>query len=374
MSTDERVQVAIGRLVDAAPPAPDWESIEARLPSSAGTSPWISSPNSGPLLTHEPAPPESSSALAHRRTRWLVTAGTIAALVTSGVLAASLISRDRGTDSATVSAATSLPAAAPEAAGPSTERACGVEPPGALNVPAPYEGPKKRASPEAPGAAPEQLVLLWTSGAGSIELRWPPDPSLPNPFPLEQPGADQGPPGRTTGMGAITLPAQQTSAGVAVQYMILQFADATLDGCQFVQVGVFDTDPGRVRSVMERLEAAPFISKEPLVVASETRDFAPEASRCSAPAGAVVPAQRGGALTGQAGYRTPHEALEAFLAADKSLLQRGYREMHLPDGSLAYGREIEGREGAAPGVFVTVVRVAQGPEGWTVTSWESSGC
>lgn len=374
MSIDERAQVAIGHLVDAAPTPPDWESIEARLPSAAGKSPRTESPDSGLRLMPERVSSDGPSSLAHRRTRWLVTAGTVAALVTSGVLAASLIRRDRATDPATVSAATTLPPPDPEPRGSSSEPACGREPPGALNVPAPYAGPQKRASPEAPRAAPEQLVLLWTSGAGSIELRWPLDPSLPNPFPLEQPPAGQGPPGRRTGMGSITLPAQQSTAGGAVQYMVLRLPEAPFDGCRFVQVGVFDTDPGRVRSVMERLEAAPFISKEPLVVVSETRDFAPEASRCNAPAGAVVPPKRGGPLTGQAGYETPQEALEAFLAADKSLLQRGYREMHLPDGSLAYGREIEGREGAGAGVFVTVVRVAQRPEGWTVTSWDTSGC
>ena len=67
-------------------------------------------------------------------------------------------------------------------------------------------------------------------------------------------------------------------------------------------------------------------------------------------------------------YPSPTDALSAFLKGQPTFMPRGYVEIRLPDGSLAYGAQV--REGR----FVTVVQVVADPGGWRVTRWEASGC
>ncbi|MGH9223477.1 MAG: hypothetical protein ACRD2W_06750 [Acidimicrobiales bacterium] len=63
----------------------------------------------------------------------------------------------------------------------------------------------------------------------------------------------------------------------------------------------------------------------------------------------------------------PGSGLAEFVEQHRTVLQRGYVEMRLPDGTIAYGAQVDGS-------FVTVVQVAPLGTGWVVTGFELSGC
>jgi hypothetical protein len=67
-------------------------------------------------------------------------------------------------------------------------------------------------------------------------------------------------------------------------------------------------------------------------------------------------------------YPSPEGALEAFVKADQTLIQFGYQEFRLPDGSIAYATQ------NPLGEWVTVIHVAPTAGGWIVDSWTGSGC
>ncbi len=141
--------------------------------------------------------------------------------------------------------------------------------------------------------------------------------------------------------------------------------------CRNLQVDVVDREIWRTNDGIARLSnRGLFVSNVPLVAASEERTAAPTVSSCNAPAGAVVPPNHGGTVTQSAIYPSPTDALTAFLGADSRLAQTQYLEVRLPDGSVAYAKEIAMK----PGAFVTVIHVAPVGTGSAVDRWEASGC
>lgn len=67
----------------------------------------------------------------------------------------------------------------------------------------------------------------------------------------------------------------------------------------------------------------------------------------------------------------PAVALTAFLDLPEhgALARSGYAELHEPDGSITYAKQIDGGEG-----YVTLIEVVPVDGGWAVERWKASGC
>jgi hypothetical protein len=87
------------------------------------------------------------------------------------------------------------------------------------------------------------------------------------------------------------------------------------------------------------------------------------------PAGAAPSPNDGGQVAGSPAFAAPADALRAFVTALPYIAQWGHVEMRLPDGSITYGTK-----GPAAQMWVTVVHVTHGADGWAVDSWDASGC
>ncbi len=317
-----------------------------------------------------PPPPFPSSAMPfdpgpsrRRRIAAGMAMATVAAVAVAAVALSSLGSRP-GISTLDVGqpVQTSTPGPTPTVA----PTMCGDQPPKPIAVPESFTGPVAgpiSAAPHPP--EPGQLVLHWTSGAGGIELRWPMDPAVPNPF-APRPGSE-GPMGSTAAMSGAILGAQPAGNGQTVRYMVISTGVTSPDPCRVLQLGVFDPDPARVQAIMDALSRAPYVSDAPLVSASRSADALPTVVLCNVPAGVAQTPNRSGGGDGMT-YPSPTEALSAFLKGQPTLIPRGYIEIRLPDGSLAYGAQVR------DGVFVTVIHVVPSPGGWLVARWEASGC
>jgi hypothetical protein len=111
----------------------------------------------------------------------------------------------------------------------------------------------------------------------------------------------------------------------------------------------------------------------PLIVDSTTADTPPEVMGCQGGPGVdhVLPNQGREIADGEV-LATPMAALEAILAeelADDWYPHSGFVEITLPDNKLAYAVPSETTDGA-----VVLIELTQIGDGWTVTSWEASGC
>ena len=299
----------------------------------------------------------------HRLAAGMAAVATVAAMA---LVAVGLSTRGSTSDQSTVAAGQPVPTSTPTPTPTTVPTTCGDQPPRPLAVPDGYAGPVAgpiNAAPHPP--EPGQLVMHWTSGAGGIELRWPMDPTVPNPF-APRPGTD-GPVRSPASFSAGIFTAQLAPTGQTVRYMAVGTGIASPEACRALQLGVFDPDPARVESVMAVFSRAPYVSDAPLVTESRSGEAPPSVIPCNVPSGSTQQPSRTGEGDGTA-YPNPADALSAFLKDQPSLLPRGYVEIRLPDGSTAYGAQV--REG----MFVTVVEVASTPEGWRVTRWEASGC
>jgi hypothetical protein len=114
----------------------------------------------------------------------------------------------------------------------------------------------------------------------------------------------------------------------------------------------------------------PPVDTTAMVIDSITVDTIPNVIACQAPDGITPPPFQGGTVTWVGTYPTPTEALAAFLAdevGDPPIVRAGYVEMIEPDGSITYG--VDFGDG-----FVTLISVTPVDGGWTVDSWDGSGC
>ena len=318
------------------------------------------------LLEDSPPPPpfERASSVRPRRRpvrRWLAASAAATAL---GVVVVALATRgpDRthtvvATDSTTMTAATT--AAAPQAT-------CGTQPPGELWAPAGYTGPQPGPASEA-DAQPTvgQLVAHWSGASGSIEVRWPPDPTLPDlGFRRPLTVMTDGPPRISSGAGFGPRPATGSTSRHDTIYVVEGAVPE--EACRFLQITVLDSDPTRLDATVEWLRRSPFRPTEPLVAARQTADAPPLIGRCRAPAGVTAPPNKQSSGDG-ATFNSPDSALEHLVEVHRTVLLRGYVQFKLPDGTFAYGAEVSGQ-------WVTVVYVAPTTGGWTVTRYETTGC
>lgn len=107
----------------------------------------------------------------------------------------------------------------------------------------------------------------------------------------------------------------------------------------------------------------------PLIVGVHSTGEAPDVVLCESGTGFALP-NRSGTIEGGPVFPFPDLALRAFLRdsdEDPPLPQAGYLEIPLVDEAWVYG--VDGAGG-----FVTVITVSQTLDGWSVTSWEASGC
>ncbi|HEX9865948.1 MAG TPA: hypothetical protein VGC03_13365 [Acidimicrobiia bacterium] len=113
----------------------------------------------------------------------------------------------------------------------------------------------------------------------------------------------------------------------------------------------------------------------PLIADSITADSLPKVVSCQGGPGVEnPPANRGGEITDGEVLPSPETALRALLAGelrDTWYPQGGYIEIALPDGTTAYAVPFNGDLNSGA---VMLIEVERTPDGWTVTSWEGSGC
>jgi hypothetical protein len=324
------------------------------------------------LLDSAPPPPpfpshvEPSVDRPWRRRPIAAGMAAVATIAAMALAAVGLSTQDATRDNSTVVAGQPVQTATPAAAPTTIPTTCGDQPPRPIAVPEGFAGPVAgpiNAAPHPP--EPGQLVMHWTSGAGGIELRWPMDPTVPNPF-AARPGTE-GPVRSPATFSAGIFGAQLAAAGQTVRYMAVGTGIASPEACRALQLGVFDPNPARVESVMGEFSRAPYVSDVPLVTASRPADSPPAVALCNVPAGVAQTPNRTGEGDGSTHASAP-DALSAFLKGQPSFMSSGYLEFRLPDGTFAYGAQV--REG----MFLTVVEVASTPAGWRVTRWEASGC
>jgi hypothetical protein len=114
-----------------------------------------------------------------------------------------------------------------------------------------------------------------------------------------------------------------------------------------------------------------FFVAQPLITGSTEVANLPEAIECQAPEGVTTPANRSGEGDGEI-LATPEGALEAFIAGfdeQPAIGSDGYHKLTAGGETIGFGVEFEGGSG-----YVTVVGVNRVDGGWTVTTWNASGC
>jgi hypothetical protein len=295
----------------------------------------------------------------HRRSRprhtVVVAALAVTAVCAAGALVLALGRGDDSPDRVRTPAASDTTAAA-------SAKACGTSLPIALAVPTGYEGPRAGSSSDADTAAdPTQLAVTWTTPGGNIELRWPADAANRADV-IETPGSTD------PGFLANTPTTDQTTkSGKVLRTIVFQFPQLPV-GCQTVQVDVYGDTSKAVAAITTEITKHPLVSNEPLVKGTSTSTAAPSVAKCTGAVIAVTAPNRGGAVVATGAYQQPAEALAAFVARDQTLVQTGYTQLTLADGSVVYANEVR------PGVVVTSVHVADTGGGWSVVDWGASGC
>jgi hypothetical protein len=270
---------------------------------------------------------------------------------------------------------------------PGGTSACGDQVPVDILVPVGYDGPRPGPGGDmATAPQRDQHVVHWASAAGAIEVRWPADPDRRTGF--DGTSWDSGPAGRPVTSVTFTGEASATPTGRQAKELVALRQTDSSTACSTVQVVVSDAEVGRVDDTIDAVYLHLFDRDlPPLVIGTGEADAAPPVVRCQTPAGVRTPPNQGGPVTDPAVHATPKEALEAFLEGSQvpsaefdgpsgrqlrqpTIARRGYDEIRLGDGTIAYAKRSDGD----PGSFVTVIRIGRADGGWSVTSWEGSGC
>lgn len=298
----------------------------------------------------------------HVRHRVLVTSVVVVVLCVAGAGVIALASRggDGGGQIGAPAASGSTPT--------TTAVACIGQPPAQLDVPAGFgSGVAAPAAQATTQPASTQQVTSWSSQAATIEQRWPAD-------------AGQGPwsSGRAAppnGAIASVADSDVTLDGNGTYHRSVFFSFPNqAQGCETLQITVYGSDKATVGTLSNDLIRAPFRSPQPLVTTTAAAAAAPTVAACEAVArngttGLAAPAiaTTGGGVA-LASFAQPADALAQFLASRRQLIQHGYEELHLDDGSITYAEEVR------PGVVVTTVHVSATKSGWSVDGWAASGC
>lgn len=318
------------------------------------------------------APADSQRVTARRRRRLIAVAAAAAAAVVTVALAV-----DRDTPTRVVAATPPASPAASDAAQPETF-ACGPELPATIDVSQSVSGPT--AGPAAGNTRPVaegQRVVHWVRPGGWVELRSPAAP--PAIYDLSEPRRGHGL-GVFTSSGdhlelAVSAPEdpQPTNERPHADVIIdtTGSADPT-EACAVLEVEIVDaTGATRTGVDLRHLDASVFLGA--LITAQEHVEAAPtEALPCQAPPGIDAPPNRSGSGTpGASPAPTAAEALQQFLTTSEAagFAPGGYTELLEPNGTITYGRLIDGGD-----AFVVLISVVPSGEGWIIEGWTASGC
>lgn len=247
--------------------------------------------------------------------------------------------------------------------------ACGPELPFTFPAPEGFEGPASvPASSEIVGPNWNGVVLRWQGSEGTIDVYWP---GLPG---------DPTTPFRTDEIWAFAISPRQTPDGQWAQQVELQTTALGDDACDSFMAVVTTPDADSTRGVVAQIGlglvgpdgVAPG-PKPTLVTRTTTIDALPDIEPCTPPTDAEDAENYGGTVGDAGTHPTPEEALAYFAPTDlQRLPQGGYVQATLPDGSYAFLFEPDPERAADFFTVAVVVDPVDG--GWTVTSWESTGC
>lgn len=207
---------------------------------------------------------------------------------------------------------------------------------------------------------PQVIVFgIVPSGAVEVELRWPAGSPVVFDRVFARPEVD-----RVVFIGTIDETELIERAPGPSEIAVIG-ADGSIPAFSLGESGVTIRE-----SYTGPITADLFRIPQPLVIDSTTIDQTPEVIACNAPEGVTPPPNQGGVVTDLGIHPSPSAALAAFLTrepGDPPVADSGYLEMVEPDGSILYG--IDFGDG-----FVTLISVIPVDDGWTVDSWEGSGC
>jgi hypothetical protein len=239
--------------------------------------------------------------------------------------------------------------------------ACGSTLPAAVAVPAGFGAPQAVSAPMAPAAASaSQLVETWSSSNNNIEVRWPSDTD-------RRPWAGEKPDPGANITGLADPEVTTTERGISYRSVLIR-VPGERSPCDTVQLTVYGKDAAEVRTISDALARQPFAPTTPQVTGASTSDSVPTVVGCVSADGIGRATATGGAVS-TATFAQPTEALADFVRdPNRTLLPTGYRQLNLPDGSVAYVNE------PRPGVVVTTVQVTQRDTGWSVSRWDASPC
>jgi hypothetical protein len=250
----------------------------------------------------------------------------------------------------------------------------------------PEEGPL----PDFPPTTGGQLIHHWVGEDMSIELRWPADPK-----PLEGGGTD---PGGTLEISKSGRAVDDDSETPAPPYEFAVFdsrqqtnppdepvvsepelritsvpTEAPSPECTIMQFRAVTPDGDQVTNAFPVTDPWQWIDLNPLLSNRITVDEAPtEAVLCEGGGSPDVPDNEYGVIDEPVPYPSPTAALGAFLSTPEArgTAKSGYVEMIAADGTITYGKPLEGGPG-----YVTLVEVDPLGDGtWAVVSWTASGC
>jgi hypothetical protein len=174
--------------------------------------------------------------------------------------------------------------------------------------------------------------------------------------------------GRAVFMGRIDPADLVANAPVDVQIWMVTTAESE------IQVPRLEFTGGWVSAGYEGpITTELFAPPVPLVTDSITVDAFPDVYPCEGGRRADIAPNVGRVVDDGTAYRSPEAALEGILTGELSTLNfphRGFVEMRDTSGNVAYGFPLEGDQRN----FIMLIEVAPVADGWTVVSWEGSGC
>ena len=246
---------------------------------------------------------------------------------------------------------------------------CGAALPITMDVPAAVSGPNP--GPAVYGPTSEgQLAKYWELPAGTIEVRWPPDPR--EMYDLGTPRV-RGNPAVFDGM-SLSVPNDGSQAIVNIPnlYGILTMtatpqASALAAPCDLVQVRYIDHDGNQTTrgyNIADLMSDPAFGTDLNPLITSTNATARPNPAT-------VVTCGENDIDTDVTGLpsATAAEALLAFLASGKvpRLMTSGYSEFTESEGETTYAIIIDER-------LITHISVNRNPDGWTVSHVKAPGC
>lgn len=319
--------------------------------------------------TLAPAPPSRGPAARPARPRPLLAALTVAAAVAAVVLGLStyLGGGTRTAPPLPAGSPTPTPAVSPSASAddvtpvetssdPAVAPLCGSRLSVPVYPPEGWTGPQPGPADDSTGPVlPGQLVVHWSGPDGAVELRWPADPEDTTPYdPMESMSTSDND-GRTQ----LSYPVPGAEPPCA--HLLAEWVRAVPDG--------FGAAVNGFNTPQDKALVAVVTAPEDLRLVSRTKQVATLPRHAIPCSGGDVPNRK--SSKDGAPQPSAEQALTAFLdaAGDNGMNRNGWTRLDGPGSEVVFGVPFDGGAGWVQLVFVT-----EGPNGWAVTGWETSGC